>query len=588
MKANHNLIHHFLEQSARLYPNKIALIHDDIRATYSEINTKANQLAHYLIDRGLQPGDRVALLLENSLEYVVSYYGILKAGAVAAALSTGTKPDGLKYYLGHLEPKVLISSKKFERVLKATGLADFDIQSVVLKAPKMNWSSHPFPVFSWDDIIRGDLTAPPQLTINDSQLLSVNRKIGCSHEGDSESEMNGFLQGQGSQEAQRRRTNSTSHKEPRRLTQRLLERNISERDLAAIVYTSGSTGKPKGVMLSHRNIASNTHSICQYMHLTEKDIQMVVLPFFYVMGKSLLNTHFAVGGTVVINNKFAFPAAMINQMVEEKVTGFSGVPSTYAYLLYRSPLAKLRAKLGSLRYCSQAGGHMSTKIKQELRKVLPEHTEFYIMYGATEASARLTYLEPEAFHRKMDSIGKPIPGVGMRVTGPDGEELPTGQTGELVGHGPNVMLGYWGDEEASSKVLDKDGYHTGDIGYQDEDGYFYVIGRGDNLLKVGGHRINPREIEEALMDTGLVIEVAVLCVPDIILGNKLVALACTKNGDCNENMILRQCVSKLPSYKLPSKMKLVRSLPKNSNGKIDLAKCLQLASEPREIGLRRA
>ena len=154
---------------------------------------------------------------------------------------------------------------------------------------------------------------------------------------------------------------------------------------------------------------------------------MVVLPFFYVMGKSLLNTHFAVGGTVVLNNKFAFPAAVIKQMVDEKVTGFSGVPSTYAYLLHRSPLEKNRDNLGHLRYCTQAGGHMSKQIKKELRKVLPEHTKIFVMYGATEASARLTYLEPDRYEDKVDSIGKSIPGVTMQVLGKNGRKAPTGR-----------------------------------------------------------------------------------------------------------------------------------------------------------------
>ncbi len=140
----------------------------------------------------------------------------------------------------------------------------------------------------------------------------------------------------------------------------------AESDLAGIIYTSGSTGTPKGVMLSHKNLVSNVQSICQYLAISDEDIQMVVLPFFYVMGQSLLNTHFAAGGTVVINNKFAYPASVIQQMVDEKVTAFSGVPSTYAYLLHRSPLRKFRSKLGSLRYCSQAGGHMSVQIKMDV------------------------------------------------------------------------------------------------------------------------------------------------------------------------------------------------------------------------------
>jgi long-chain acyl-CoA synthetase len=258
------------------------------------------------------------------------------------------------------------------------------------------------------------------------------------------------------------------------------------------------------------------------------------------------------------------------------VTGFSGVPSTYAYLLHRSPLAKLRDRLGALRYCSQAGGHMSDAVKQELRRVLPEHTKIYIMYGATEASARLSYLEPERFEEKMGSIGKPIPGTALRVLGPERQEVLTGESGEFVGQGPNIMLGYWKDDEATAKVLDEHGYHTGDLGYQDEEGYLYVTGRKDNLLKVGGHRINPQEIEDVLMGTQLVIEVAVLGRPDVLLGHKLVALACPKNGDCNENLILGECATKLPRYKMPSEVKLVRSLPKSTSGKIDRTKCLEL------------
>ena len=303
---------------------------------------------------------------------------------------------------------------------------------------------------------------------------------------------------------------------------------------------------------------------------------MVVLPFFYVMGKSLLNTHFASGGTLVINNKFAYPASVIKQMADEQVTAFSGVPSTYAYLLHRSPLAKYKGRMDSLRYCSQAGGHMSRQIKEELRSVLPEHTRIYIMYGATEASARLTYLEPEQYKEKIDSIGKPIPEVSLRVLDADGREVPVGQTGELVATGPNIMQGYWKDEQSTKDAFDQNGYRTGDIGYKDAEGYFYLVGRKDNLLKVGGHRINPQEIEDALMDTGLVVEATVIGIPDKILGHRLVAVAIPKNRDCSENQVLSNCAERLPKYKLPSKIKFARALPKNITGKIDRGKCIEL------------
>jgi len=198
------------------------------------------------------------------------------------------------------------------------------------------------------------------------------------------------------------------------------------------------------------------------------------------------------------------------------------------------------------------------------------------MYGATEASARLSYLEPGRFEEKMGSIGKPIPGVNLRVLGREKGEVSIGHTGELVGQGPNIMLGYWKDDKGTAKVLDEHGYYTGDLGYQDADGYFYVTGRKDNLLKVGGHRINPQEVEDALMGTQLAIEAVVLGQPDALLGHRLVALACPKNGDCNESLILSECSKRLPRYKVPSEVKLLRSLPKNTNGKIDRARCLEL------------
>ena len=204
------------------------------------------------------------------------------------------------------------------------------------------------------------------------------------------------------------------------------------------------------------------------------------------MGKGLLNSHIAAGATVVINNKFAYPAAVLNQMVAEKVTSFSGVPSTYAYLLHRSPLREYRDKLSSLRYCSQAGGHMSRQIKIELRKVLPSHTDIYIMYGATEASSRLTCLDPKRFHDKLDSIGKPISGVAIDIVNGDGKIREPGKNGELVARGDNITTGYWQNQKDTEAVLDDKGYHTGDIGYKDDEGFIF------ECLEYANYTIRPR------------------------------------------------------------------------------------------------
>ncbi len=499
---------------ARL-PDKIALIHEDQRLTYQQINQLSNQLASSLIDMGIKKGDRVVFIFENCLEYVVSYYGSLKAGAVAAPLSTDLKPDGIESLLAELEPGVIISSSRFERLLKAINPVLIQNSKLIIKNSNLDWSAKNVRAYSWDDVVGNQNISKPDVA-------------------------------------------------------------TAESDLASIIYTSGSTGTPKGVMLSHKNLVSNVQSICQYLCTTAEDIQMVVLPFFYVMGKSLLNTHFAAGGTVVINNKFAYPASVIQQMADEKVTAFAGVPSTYAYLLHRSPLKNIRTRLDSLRYCSQAGGHMSDQIKTELQDVLPEHTQIYIMYGATEASSRLTYLEPDRYRQKMGSIGKPIPGVTIQVLAEDGRQMSAGSTGELVAAGANIMQGYWKDPETTDRFLTKAGYHTGDLGYQDDEGYFYVNGRKDNLLKVGGHRINTQEVEDALMATKLLIEAAVLGLPDKLLGHKLMAVATPVNGECQENDILSLCSKMLPKHKIPAEIKFVRSLPKHGSGKINRTKCKEL------------
>ncbi|HOO71602.1 MAG TPA: class I adenylate-forming enzyme family protein [Spirochaetota bacterium] len=511
----HSLVHHFLEAGARSFPGKPAIVHDGASYTYEEINRMADRFAAWLAGRGVQKGDRVLILLFNGAEYVVSYYGAMKAGAIPVSLSTGTTEEGLRPILAELEAAVCVTSKRFEDVFVGCDLAGAGVRSVLVKDPDKQWPAGP-AVDSWDDVVTVGGEASP------------------------------------------------------------VKVDVSDNDLAGIIYTSGSTGTPKGVMLTHANIVSNVASICTYLKLTDKDIQMAVLPFFYVMGKSLLNTHFAVGGTVVINNRFAFTAAVLKEMAELEVTGFSGVPSTYAYLLHRSPLLKYRDRLPRLRYCSQAGGHMSRQIKEDLRKALPPHTDIFIMYGATEASARLTYLEPEKFAGKIDSIGRAIPGVTMRVVGEDGSELSAGQVGELTGSGPNIMQGYWKDEELSRKVLDHNGYHTGDLGYKDEEGYLYLVGRRDNLLKVSGHRINPQEIEDAIMTSGLVVETAVVGVPDHLLGNRLVAVSVAVEQSCTADDILKHCVGVLPKYKVPSEVIFTRSLPKKASGKVDRVGCKKM------------
>ena len=500
MEAAPRLVHHFLEGSAALFPEKTALVYGKRRAAFSDIDRRANALASGLVRSGLGPGDRVVLLSENSVEYAVGYYGILKAGGIVASLDTDTKPGGLARIVMDLEPKAFVVSRRHEKTVRALDASvSGEVPVVVLgREPATGADDGPRPA-------------------------------------------------------------------------------IDPAACAAIVYTSGSAGKPKGVMLSHANIVANTGAIVGYLGLTPDDIQMAVLPFSYVMGMSLLNTHIAVGGTVVINNKFAYTAAVLKQMAEEGVTGFSGVPSTYAHLLFRSPLAAYRDRLPRLRYCSQAGGHMPGQVKRGLLKALPPHVRFVVMYGATEASARLTYVPPDMLEAKIDSIGVPIPGVSIEVMSPDGRPLGPGEAGEIVARGKNIMLGYFRDEEATRTVLDAHGFHTGDLGYRDEDGYYYVTGRKDEQLKVGGRRLDPREVEDAIVESGLAVECLVFGVADPMQGTRLAGLVVpVERTDRTVEAILEHCAARLPRFKVPGSLRLVEALPKTGSGKPDRTRAARL------------
>jgi long-chain acyl-CoA synthetase len=517
VKDKPEFIHDFLERSAAHSPGRIAVVHGKERRSYAQINAEANRWARWLLDSGVLPGDRIALLCENSVDFIVCFFGILKAGGVAVPLNTDLKSGGLSDLLREVEPKVLIVSPRFKGSLQTI----------------------------------------------DRELCRIDMI---------------FTDGHRLEDGKSRSNPITEDTQARTAIDLALQ--IDPRSCGTIIYTSGSAGRPKGVMLSHANIVVNTLSIVEFLRLTSEDVQMVVLPFFYVMGLSLLNTHIAVGGTLVVNNRFAYTAAMLKQMAEEGVTGFSGVPSTYAHLLFRSPLAQYRDRLPRLRYCSQAGGHMPRAIKLNLLDKLPPHTELVIMYGATEASARLTYVPPERLVSKIDSIGVPILGVTIRVASPSGSALGPGLIGELLAKGDNIMLGYYKDPETTRKVLDIHGYHTGDLGYVDEEGFFYVTGRKDEQIKIGGHRVNPFEIEEIIVESGRVLECIILPLRDSLLGYKLAGLIVPiEEAEELTEAVLAHCRKVLPRFKVPSTLFAVEAVPKNSSGKPDRKRSLELLEE---------
>ncbi|WAG58035.1 AMP-binding protein [Clostridium estertheticum] len=342
--------------------------------------------------------------------------------------------------------------------------------------------------------------------------------------------------------------------------------NIKE-DVAVILFTSGSTGNPKGVMLTHYNLIYNTNSIIEYLELTNNDRVETVLPFYYCYGTSILHTHFRVGGSLVINNKFMFPQTVLEDINKYNCTGFSGVPSTYQILLRMTDMKN--TKFPTLRYITQAGGKLPEIFIKQLIDILGG-VDIFIMYGQTEATARLSYLPPCLIKEKMNSIGHGIKGTELFVLNSEGNRVKSGEIGEVVAQGDNIMKGYFNDKEETDKVL-KQGYlYTGDIAKVDDEGFIYIVSREKNIIKSGGIRISPKEIEDIILQIPEVVECVVIGVWDDILGEavKAFVVIVVDKTFIDFKYILDFCKKQLPSYKIPRYIEFLSTLPKNSSGKV--------------------
>ena len=339
-----------------------------------------------------------------------------------------------------------------------------------------------------------------------------------------------------------------------------------ENDLAALMFTSGSTGLPNAVRVTHRNIQANTESIIAYLGLESSDRMMVILPFHYCFGTSLLHTHLRVGASLVLNNYFQYIEDMLNEMETWACTGFAGVPSSYQTLL--SNRSFRNRKFSALRHVQQAGGKLPDKSIDELRAILPDRVKIHIGYGQTEATARLSALPPDKIGEKTGSIGKGIPGVRLEVLDSNGNPAKTGETGEIVAEGKNVCAGYL-VPEAIANPFREGKLYTGDLAYMDEEGDIYIVGREKEFIKPSGYKIMTATIENVLLEIPEISEAAVIGIPHEQLGEAAKAFVLVKTGHhLSTEKILDHCKKTLPVYALPGSIEFVSVFPKNDAGKV--------------------
>ena len=502
----------FLELSAARSPEKTALVCNNSRFTYGQLEARANRLAAALIAGGVQRGDRVAIYLENSVEAVISVFAILKASAVFVVVNPMTKADKLAYILNNCRAAGLITDR--------TKLGT--LSNALTDTPRLQgvWVAGGVPRLDFATSKRlFDLGA----TFDDANLSTAPPAKKCI-----------------------------------------------DIDLAALIYTSGSTGRPKGVMLTHLNIVSAATSITNYLENQPDDIILSVLPLSFDYGLYQVLMAFKFGGTLILERSFTYPYRIIELLNQERVTGFPIIPTISAMLLQLDLAAH---RFPTLRYITNTAAALPTEHIRQLRRLLPD-VRIFSMYGLTECK-RVSYLPPDQIDIRPASVGRGMPNEEIYIVDDAGRRAETGVVGELVVRGSNVMKGYWELPEETDRML-KPGplpgervLHTGDLFRMDEEGYLYFVGRKDDIIKTRGEKVSPREVEDVLHAMPGVAEAAVIGVPDEVTGEAIKAVVRLQPGvRLTAGQVIHWCSLKLENFMVPKFVDFEGELPKTSSGKI--------------------
>ncbi|MGH7354831.1 MAG: long-chain-fatty-acid--CoA ligase [Candidatus Rokuibacteriota bacterium] len=340
---------------------------------------------------------------------------------------------------------------------------------------------------------------------------------------------------------------------------RAVERDRGE--TAAILYTSATTGRPKGVMLTHANIVSNSYATVHHLRMTPDDRGLCALPMFHCFGQNaIMNALVAAGGTLVLHERFV-PDAFVSAVAAHRITILYAVPTMYIlFLAMERPV-----DFESLRLCFSAAASLPADVEQRWHDT---HGHWIQQgYGLTETSPFASYNHEVAFRR--GSVGTPIENVEMKIVGADDREVADGALGEIAIKGPNVMKGYVGNPAATAEAIRDGWFHSGDIGYRDREGYFFLVDRVKDMINVSGFKVFPREVEEVLFRHAAVKEAAVVGVPDPVRGEAVKAFVVLNDGARTTAEELRElCRVAIAPVKVPETIEFIAALPKNPTGKI--------------------
>ena len=344
-------------------------------------------------------------------------------------------------------------------------------------------------------------------------------------------------------------------------------------DLAALMATSGSTGVPRFVMVSHGNLIANTEAIIRSQGLAANERAMLILPVSYCFGASLMHTHLYQGGGVVFDRRFMFPDKVLQAVAQYGCTTFAGVPTVYNVLLRRSNIRRI--PMPGLRRFLQAGGGLARERISEMRELFPL-VKFYVMYGATEATSRISCMDPDRWHEKPGSVGQPLDNLTISIVDEQENAVQAGQVGQLLVKGPSICSGYFNDMEETRRVFCGGWLRTGDLARRDEDGFLWIEGRGGAFLKIRGTRVSLAEVEARVTAIPGVYECGACAVDHPEAGEALVLLIVPDQG---AKLLTEEIRHSLPAHWTLDSIRLVSELPKTSAGKIARSELSALGKE---------
>jgi len=540
-------LYHFLEESARKYPDRACTIFKGAVITFREMNALADSIAAALVDMGIKKGDRVGIFMPNTPQFVMTYFGILKAGGVVVATNPLYTPPEIEYQASDAGIEYMFVMTNFYNMIKKAQ-PNTKIKKMIVTNLKE--------------------TLPPVLRL--LFTLAREKKGGFRIEG-------GLRDGDvWLQDLLAKYKGASKPK---------LE--IAPDDTALFQYSGGTTGISKGAVASHYNVVADTLMIKNWMTNLEEgnEIVLMAIPLFHVYGM-VAGMHFAMAGgatMVMIPNARDIPDVLEN-IHKYKPTIFPGVPTLYNAINNRPEVKEGKVSLRSVKACISGSAPLMRETKETFEAL--SGGKVFEGFGLSEAPTA-THCNPLLGENRTGSIGMPLPNVDAKIISLDDGEtiLQTGEVGELIISGPMVMKGYHNMPTETANTLRKlkDGktwLFTGDIARMDEDGYFYIVDRKKELIKPGGYQVWPREVEEVLTQYPKIMEAGVAGIPDPYRGETVKAWIVLKPGEtATEEEIKAFCKERLAAYKVPTHYEFRNEIPKTTVGTI---LCRELVRQHKE------